>query len=275
MNYRHIYHAGNFADVMKHLALALCIDYLLRKDKPFCVIDAHGGIGRYDLSGEQAGKTMEWAGGIGKFVEIENPPEDLNLYLRAVSKDMGKGFYPGSPMIAARMLRTGDRLIANELHPEDFVTLKKNMSGFKNTTIESRDAYECLRAHLPPKERRGLVLIDPPFEKTDEFETLIRQMSAWKKRWADGIYLLWYPIKAHLKVADLRAAATGLGLPDTWCFECLKFPEDTPESFNGSGLIIFNAPYTLPERLEALLPVLKSKMGLFDARLVPLQAADQ
>ena len=270
MNYRHIYHAGNFADVMKHLALTLCLDYLLRKEKPICVIDAHAGIGRYDLASEQAGKTLEWQDGIGRFERIQGVPDDFALYFAALKKDLKAQHYPGSPLIAARMLRPFDRLIANELHPEDVGTLKENIGGFKNARIENRDAYECLRAHLPPKERRGLVLIDPPFEKTDEFATLIRQMQEWKKRWPGGVYLLWYPIKAHLAVADLRTAAADLGLPDTWCFECYKYPEGQPDTFNGSGLILFNAPYTVPQRLEAICPVLKEKMNLFETRLFQL-----
>lgn len=264
MNYRHIYHAGNFADVIKHLVLVMCIDYLKRKDAPFCVIDAHGGCGLYDLSSEQAQKTGEWKDGIGRLDGIERPPADLALYLNMIRKDRAQGRYPGSPMIAGRMARPGDRVIANELHPEDNKTLRMVMGPKKNVRVTHLDAYECIRANLPPAERRGIVLIDPPFEEKDEFQTLTRQMKEWKKRWPTGIYLLWYPIKAHLPVQELKDSAASLGLPDTWAVDFMRHPAEQAESFNGSGLILFNAPYGIPERIAGLLPLLKDRMSLYD-----------
>lgn len=271
MNYRHIYHAGNFADVIKHLVLVLCLDYLGRKDNPYCVIDAHGGCGLYDLSSEQALKTGEWTEGIGTLDDLAGAPADLALYLDFVRPDRARNAYPGSPMIAARMLRPGDRLIANELHPDDNDTLRRTMAPKANVRVTGLDAYECIRAHLPPAERRGLVLIDPPFEKKDEFQTLIRQMKEWKKRWPTGIYLLWYPVKAHLPVRELKDSAASLGIPDTWAIDILKYPADQPDTFNGSGLILFNAPYQVPERVQALLPLLQDRMGLCDTSATPLK----
>lgn len=273
MNYRHIYHAGNFADVIKHLVLVLCLDYLKRKDNPFCVIDAHGGCGLYDLSSEQAQKTGEWMDGIGHLDDFKNPPADLALYLNLIKKDRKIGKYPGSPLITGRMLRPSDRLIANELHPDDQKTLRMVMGPKKNVRVTRLDAYECIRANIPPVERRGLVLIDPPFEKKDEFDTLIRQMTEWKKRWPTAIYLLWYPIKAHLPVRELKQAAASLGLPDTWAIDILKYPADQPDTFNGSGLILFNAPYQLPERVEALLPLLQARMDLHAASAAALKTS--
>ncbi len=270
MNYRHVYHAGNFADVVKHLVMMLCIDYLKRKDAPFCVIDAHGGCGLYDLSSEQAQKTGEWKDGIGRFDGLKNAPDDLALYLNAVRKDLAQNRYPGSPMIAGRMIRPADRLIANELHPEDQKTLRMVMGPKKNVRVTHLDAYECIRANLPPQERRGLVLIDPPFEEKDEFQTLIRQMGEWKKRWPTGIFLLWYPIKAHLPVQELKDSAASIGIPDTWAVDVFKYPASQPETFNGSGLILFNAPYQLPERVEALLPLLRERLGLCGASVTPV-----
>ncbi len=270
MNYRHVYHAGNFADVVKHLVMMLCIDYLKRKDAPFCVIDAHGGCGLYDLSSEQAQKTGEWKDGIGRFDGLKSAPDDLALYLNAVRKDLAQNRYPGSPMIAGRMIRPADRLIANELHPEDQKTLRMVMGPKKNVRVTHLDAYECIRANLPPQERRGLVLIDPPFEEKDEFQTLIRQMGEWKKRWPTGIFLLWYPIKAHLPVQELKDSAASMGIPDTWAIDVFKYPASQPETFNGSGLILFNAPYRLPERVEALLPLLRERLGLCGASVTPV-----
>ena len=260
MNYRHIYHAGNFADVMKHLALALVIDHLKKKDAPFCVVDAHGGIGAYNLHSEQAMKTREWEGGIGKFAGAQDLPADFKLY-----HDLAKGnVYPGSPLLIAKMLRDNDRLIANELHPDDYETLDRTVSGYRGVRVTNLDAYECIRAHIPPKEKRGLILIDPPFEKTDEFQTLCKQMEEWKKRFPNGVFMVWYPVKSHLAVDEMKRAARALALPRTWCVETLLHPRRQKETFNGCGLVLFNAPYQVPERMEAMLPLLAEKMGLIE-----------
>lgn len=259
---------------MKHLALCLVIDHLKKKDSPFCVIDAHGGIGLYDLQSEQAQKTLEWQAGIGRF-DLARADGDFALYADIVAQDLNRQHYPGSPVIAARMIRPQDRLIANELHPDDVQTLSDNLyhHHHHNARVTHLDAYECIRAHIPPKEKRGLVLIDPPFEKTDEFETLGRQMAEWKKRFPTGVFLLWYPIKAHLGVDRMKQAAAALGLPRTWCVETLLHPRRQPATFNGSGLVLFNAPYLVPERMEALLPALKARMGLLETPTGWLTAA--
>ncbi|HBR68026.1 MAG TPA: 23S rRNA (adenine(2030)-N(6))-methyltransferase RlmJ, partial [Rhodospirillaceae bacterium] len=171
--------------------------------------------------------------------------------------------YPGSPLLAARMLRPQDRMIANELHPEDMLALKQNMAGFANVRVTEMDAFEVIRANIPPQERRGIVLIDPPYEiENNEHEIVAAQMQQWKKRWANGIYVLWYPIKGSLPVRDtLVEAATALGLPRTWLCEYrgANLPP-LPGSdrgdrarMNAAGLIVFNAPYQVPERVEAAL----------------------
>ncbi len=262
MNYRHIYHAGNFADVLKHILLVLCLDYLQKKEGGLCLIDGHGGAGLYDLDSEEAAKTGEWERGIGRLLGHANAPAELKLYLGLISQDLDARRYPGSPLIMARRLREQDRLIAAELHEPTFAALQALLKPDKNVRTLHMDAYECVRAHIPPKERRGLVLIDPPFELKDEFHTLARQMREWKKRWATGVFLLWYPIKAHLPVAELKEAAKALGLRRTWVAEALILPPGRAESLNGCGVILFNAPYTVPERVEALLPHLKEAMGL-------------
>lgn len=260
MNYRHIYHAGNFADVMKHLAMVLIIDHLKKKEAPFCVIDAHGGCGLYDLSSPQSMKTREYEGGIGRFSNLRTLPDDFRLYDALVRPFMEKTHYPGSPLLAQTMLRPQDRLIANELHPEDRLTLQSNLSS----RVTAMDAYECIRAHIPPREKRGLILIDPPFEKKDEFETLSRQMKEWKKRFATGVFMVWYPIKAHSGADAMKEAAAELDLPRTWCVEAMLHPRNQKETFNGCGLVIFNAPYMIPERMEILLPFLANTMGLIE-----------
>jgi 23S rRNA (adenine2030-N6)-methyltransferase len=263
VNYRHVYHAGNFADVLKHIVLLLCLDYLQKKEGALCIVDAHGGAGVYNLRSEESSKTREWERGIACLQDRAAVPDDLELYLSLLRDDLQAGRYRGSPLLSARRLRLQDRLIANELHEPTFEALSHNLAPFKNARAMQMDAYECIRAHIPPKERRGLVLIDPSFEEKDEFETLARQMRQWKKRWETGVFMLWYPIKAHLPVA-LRDAARSLAFRRTWCVETLILPRDRPETLNGCGVIIFNAPYTVPERVEALLPFLKDAMSLYD-----------
>ena len=265
MNYRHIYHAGNFADVVKHTVLLLCLDYLQKKEGALCLIDAHAGAGIYDLRSGEAAKTGEWEEGIGRLQAHRDAPDDLQLYLRRVQNDTNEGRYPGSPLLMARCLRPQDRLIAKELHEPAFEVLRSTLAPFKNARPIRMDAYECVRAHIPPKERRGLVLIDPPFEQKDEFETLGRQTKQWKKRWATGVFLLWYPVKAHLPVAELKEAARALGLPRTWCVETLTLPRHQAATLNGCGLLLFNAPYSIPERVEAILPDLKRALSLHEA----------
>jgi 23S rRNA (adenine2030-N6)-methyltransferase len=264
MNYRHAYHAGNFADVIKHITLVLCLDYLAKKEGGLCLIDAHGGAGFYQLDSEEAETTGEWRRGIGRLAQASCAPPGLEPYLDLVQADMGAGRYPGSPLLLARHLRPQDRLIASELHGPTFEILQAMLSPFESARAIHMDGYACIRAHIPPQARRGLVLIDPPFELKEEFQTLARQMREWKKRWATGVYILWYPIKAHLPVGALKAAARVLSLPRTWCLEALILPREQPETLNGCGLIVFNVPYTVPERIEALLPFLKDAMGLHE-----------
>jgi 23S rRNA (adenine2030-N6)-methyltransferase len=271
MNYRHAYHAGNFGDVLKHIALLVCLDYLQRKEGGLCMFDSHAGAGRYDLASEEAGKTGEWERGVSKLKlygdRIPFPsPEDIRLYLEAIyPEDLSRLRYPGSPLIAARRLRPQDRLLAAELHEPTFAALKETLAPFPAARALNMDGYEMLRAHLPPPERRGLALIDPPYERRDEFETLMRQMQEWKKRWATGVFLVWHPIKAHLPVEALKEAARALAMPRTWFFEALIAPRDRPEALNGCGLILFNAPFTVPERIQTIMPYLKGALGLHEA----------
>lgn len=262
MNYRHIYHAGNFADVLKHIVLMLCLDYLQRKDGGLCFIDAHGGAGIYDLGSKEAARTKEWERGVGRIWNATGLPPDVQLYTGCIADGVARHLYPGSPLLIARRLRAQDRLVTAELHPPAFEALNSALRPFPGARAVEMDAYECIRANIPPRERRGLVLIDPPFERKDEFQTLARQMREWKRRWTTGVYFVWYPIKAHLPVRELRDAALNLGLRRTWNVEILIGPQSEPDGLKGCGLILFNAPYTIPERVEALLPVLKDAMTL-------------
>src|SRR5258708_23962886 len=228
MNYRHAYHAGNFADVVKHATLALLIERLKAKDTPFCVLDTHAGIGRYDLSSTEAQKTGEFRNGVLKLLDAgpKALPGELDPYLSVV-RALNKGrselrWYPGSPRLALDLLRPQDRLALLELHPEDARTLAALFAGDRRVSIHNADGYIGLKAFLPPKERRGLVLIDPPFERRDEFERLARGLRHAHRRWASGQYLLWDPVKDRSPVAAFHEALKANGIARMLVAELLR-----------------------------------------------------
>ncbi|HSW70657.1 MAG TPA: 23S rRNA (adenine(2030)-N(6))-methyltransferase RlmJ, partial [Gammaproteobacteria bacterium] len=196
MNYNHHYHAGNFADVFKHLVLVSLLSSLRNKETPFCVLDTHAGSGEYDLQSEAAKKTQEAEEGILKVLCQKNPPLLVKQYLDCLQiKKAQLRYYPGSPLIIRSFLRPQDRLIATELHPQAYRELKNTLGADRQATAHAMDGYQALKAYLPPKERRGCVLIDPPYEDPQEFEQLITALPLALKRWETGIYAIWYPIK--------------------------------------------------------------------------------
>lgn len=258
MNYRHIYHAGNFADVVKHLVLVLVLSCLKKKEAPFFVLDTHGGIGLYDLKAEAAQKTGEAAGGIGALQAHCDFSEHIKDYIKIVKQVNGskKTFrkYPGSPMLVRESLRAQDRFVTCELHPEDFQSLKRNLGRDSRVRVEHRDGYEAVRALLPPSERRGVILIDPPFEEPDEFSRMVRALREGHRRFSSGVFLLWHPIKDLAPVRAFYEDIKTLGIPDILAVSLfLRAPED-PALLNGSGLVIVNPPWQLEETLGALLP---------------------
>ncbi|MER8515909.1 23S rRNA (adenine(2030)-N(6))-methyltransferase RlmJ [Mesorhizobium sp. M1060] len=262
MNYRHAYHAGNFADVVKHVVLSLLLDYLKQKDKAFRVVDTHAGIGRYDLSSAEAQKTGEWRGGIGRLIHapIEKSAAALLApYLEAVrslNPDGGVKKYPGSPLIARYLMRKQDRLSAIELHDADAARLKTLFAGDFQTRVIELDGWLALGAHLPPKEKRGLVLIDPPFEEAGEFDRLVDGMQKAHRRWPGGIYALWYPIKDRKAIIAFRKALKQSGVPKLLDIEFEIRPASREPSLDGSGMVVVNPPFTLERELRIVLPVL-------------------
>ncbi len=264
MNYRHAYHAGNFADVIKHAVLALVLDHLRKKETPFCVVDTHAGVGCYDLQGVEAEKTGEFAEGIARLLAGPPLPPSLDGYLMAVRKanpDWPRlRFYPGSPCIARALLRPHDRLALVELHPDDAQALKRAFAHDPQVGVHANDAYAALKALLPPKERRGLVLIDPPFEAKDEFQRIARGLAQALRRWPTGIYGIWYPIKAPESVAPFLGEIAALGFPCLTA-ELFRTPPDDPLRLNGSGFLLVNPPWKLDEALAGLLPVLADRLG--------------
>ena len=260
MNYRHAFHAGNHADVFKHAALALVLEHLRGKPQPFAVLDTHAGVGAYDLGSEAARKTREHEEGVGLvFAAGLAAAPAYSEMLRAMNPD-GLAAYPGSPEIVRRLLRDHDRLIACELHPDDAANLRARYRADPSVAVHHRDGYEAVGALLPPTERRGLVLIDPPYERPDETTRLIRTLTVGLRRWPTGIFMAWYPVKDAAIREALAAAAVSTPFPKTLRAEFLAYPQDGV-GMAGGGLLICNAPWKLDEKLEALCRELHPRLG--------------
>ncbi|QKV18398.1 23S rRNA (adenine(2030)-N(6))-methyltransferase RlmJ [Oricola thermophila] len=266
MNYRHIFHAGNFADVFKHIVLARVITYMQRKDAAFRLLDTHAGLGLYDLSSEQAQKTGEWKTGIAKVLAAADkaPAEVRDLiapYLdavRACNPEGGLTFYPGSPMIARKLFRKQDRLTALELHPDDYEVLRSHFEGDVQARVTELDGWLGIKSHLPPKERRGIVLVDPPFEVYHEFFNILTALKEGHKRFATGTFLLWYPVKHRKGVSEFREELRALKIPRILDATLEARSSGAEVSFDGSGMIVVNPPYTLEAELRTILPWLAS-----------------
>jgi 23S rRNA (adenine2030-N6)-methyltransferase len=256
MNYRHAFHAGNPGDCLKHALLLLLLDALQRKPGPVCVLDTHAGAGAYDLDGAAASRTGEWRTGIGRL--LDDPPDALADYVATVKR---LGLYPGSPALLRGRLRHADRLTCCELHPEDHAALRRHFAGDRQTGVHHRDGWEALGALLPPAERRGLVLIDPPYEAPDEFARLVQGLKRGHARFPTGVFAAWYPIK---HVAALRAAMADIqasGIADVVTAEMwLRAPLD-PSRLAGSGLLVVNPPYRFENEARPVLDALLDRLG--------------
>jgi 23S rRNA (adenine2030-N6)-methyltransferase len=279
MNYRHAFHAGNFADVVKHMTLALCLDRLNAKEAPYRYIDTHAGIGAYDLEGDEGSRSPEWRDGVARVWEAERgaPPEVraalapwLNV-IRSMNDGSGLKAYPGSPMLAAKLMRRTDSLRLCELHEASAALLREAMGRDRRVKIEERDGFEALPAYLPPPERRGLVLIDPPFEEGTatrklDFERMARVAARSVKRWPQGTYIFWRPIKDVEAVGDFDGelatilieqggiAPEKLLAVDLWVRAIGQGP------LAGAGLVVVNPPFGVTEHLRAALPWLARLM---------------
>jgi 23S rRNA (adenine2030-N6)-methyltransferase len=266
MNYRHAYHAGNFADVVKHAIFCRVLTHLRDKPTAFRVIDTHAGAGRYDLTGPEAGKTKEWQGGMGRLLTAELAPQVAALlapYLDAVKALNPAGelaAYPGSPKLAQVLLRRQDRLIACEMERSAAAVLQNTLRGDNRCKAIAIDGWTALTAYVPPVERRGVVLIDPPFEQPDEFAHLAERLAAAHRKWPTGSYLLWYPIKDDAEVAAFVRTLARSGIAKMLRAELVVADAGTDPTkeagLRGSGLIAVNPPWTLYGELEVLLPAL-------------------
>jgi 23S rRNA (adenine2030-N6)-methyltransferase len=267
VNYQHEFHAGNFADVFKHAVFCRILHHLRGKPAAFRVIDTHAGAGLYDLANEKAMRGGEWQGGIGKLMDArisETVATLLSPYLdvvRAVNERGQLRSYPGSPALARAWLRPQDRLVACELEPKAAAALSRNLRGDTRIKTLRVDGWVALNAYVPPKERRGVVLIDPSFEAEDDFHRLANGLAGAQRKWATGIFTLWYPIKGRREADELAKRLRRLALPKVLRAEVLVSALGDPTRLNGAGLIVVNPPWTLESELSALLPTLADILG--------------
>lgn len=255
LNYRHAYHAGNFADVVKHLVLTAILLHLRKKETPFAVIDSHAGRGLYDLLSEQARKTGEAAGGVERLRGLAADGA-LGAYLALVNE--GPGEYPGSPLIAAKLLRPQDRLAAIEKHPEEAEALKQALAPFRKARVDQGDGYARLLALLPPPERRGLVLIDPPFEAEDEFVTLAECVTAALRRFATGVYLIWFPVKSQSAAKAFLGEVLNSGVRKALM---ISVRVEAPEPrLAEAALLVLNPPFGLDDEMREAMGVIAPRL---------------
>ncbi len=267
MNYRHAFHAGNFADVVKHLTLTRILVYLMRKQAAFRVLDTHAGAGLYDLAGDQAQRTGEWSEGIAKLLAEPLSGQAATLaapYLEAVRSFNPDGtlrFYPGSPLLTRHLMRAEDRMFALELHPGDHALLAENFAGDIQVRVTKLDGWAALGTHVPPKEKRGLVLVDPPFEEKGEFDRLVDGLARAHARWPGGIYALWYPLKDPTETKRFHARLRDTEIAKILRIELALRAPSTPPRLNGTGMIVVNPPYVLADEMAVLLPELTRRLS--------------
>lgn len=264
MNYRHAYHAGSFADVFKHIIEVTVISILAKKDKPFCYLDTHAGIGKYELTGSEAQKTKEYESGIAKIINKDKKkPAEIEQYLsivRSMNERNKLSCYPGSPEIVRAMLRPEDKMILTELHPLDHKTLKDNFWNDPQVAVHLADGYQSLKAFLPPTPRRGMVLIDPPYENKTEFDILLKNLTMALKRWSTGIYLIWYPVKNRPQINFFHHQLERKIKCPFIITEFNLYPDDSPYLINGSGMIIVNPPWQLDKKIKEILSWLTQEL---------------
>ncbi len=250
MNYRHAYHAGNFADVAKHIALVAVLEHLKRKETGFVVIDTHAGRGLYDLLGAEAIKTSEALTGIERIRDLKGIlPRALATYLELV-RSTGDAKYPGSPLIAAHLLRPQDRLVAIEKHPEEAQALFKELSPYSRAKVLAADGYGRLPRLLPPHERRGVILVDPPFEAVDEFRVIASVVTDALRRFATGVYMVWYPIKSVARAASFCGELLAAGANSLLRVEISR--DELGEGMRAAGLLVINPPFGFAEQMAAI-----------------------
>lgn len=268
LSYRHAFHAGNHADLIKHLVLVNTLLYVMRKDTPLLYLDTHAGAGLYHLQSEQALQTGEAASGVLKLdfsalaarLADEYKPA-LSDYQRAIAPFLKKHSYPGSPLLAASLLRKQDHLHLCELHPVDFDLLTRHVGQYKNVRCEQADGFQRARALLPPAQKRAVILIDPSYELKEDYRKVVQLVADIHQRMQGAHVLLWYPVVARADVERMQAALARAAVRDVWQFELGVAPDNSERGLTASGMLVVNPPYTLPGQLRALLPLLQQQLA--------------
>jgi len=263
MNYRHAFHAGNFADVLKHVVLMMLVEHLKKKPAPFFYLDTHAGRGLYDLSEAQAQRSGEYKTGIGRLLEARKASlsAETSAYVELVRESAGKDHsaitaYPGSPLIVARMRRPGDRMVLVESQAKEAASLAAALGRKRLLSVLDGDGYAALKAHLPPRENRGLVLIDPPYESDLEFDRVLAGLETAHERWPTGTYCVWYPLTDRAGPLRFRHNLERSGIRRVLDVTLSVLPADAQVGMSGAGLVIINPPWLIDERLQELLPQL-------------------
>ena len=264
LSYRHSFHAGNHADVVKHIVQSLILDALKQKDKPFVYHDTHSGVGRYDLQDERSEKTGEFKQGIARIWSRDDIPSDIVAYIDTI-KALNNGdelrYYPGSPKVARSQIRAQDRMVLTELHPSDFPLLLQEFRGDRQVKMYQEDAFARLKASLPPKERRGLVLIDPPYELKHEYQDVVKAIKHSYQRWATGTYAIWYPVVYRETIDNMIEGLKDLNIRNILQIE-LGVEADTEErGMTASGMIVINPPWKLESQMQQILPWLQQAIA--------------
>lgn len=257
LSYRHSFHAGNHADVLKHTVQSLIIESLKEKEKPFLYLDTHAGAGRYKLSGEHAERTGEYLEGIARLWQYDDVPEVLTPYLNAVKAFNHSGslhYYPGSPLIARHLLRDDDTLQLSELHSSDYPLLRNEFQKDERATVHRGDGYQQLKAKLPPPSRRGFSLIDPPYELKSDYQAVVQGIAEGHKRFATGVYALWYPVVLRQHVKRMFKDLEATGIRNILQIELAVRPDSDQRGMTGSGMLVINPPWKLEKQMTELLP---------------------
>jgi 23S rRNA (adenine2030-N6)-methyltransferase len=276
LSYRHAFHAGNHADVLKHYVFCLVLDYFNQKDKPYWVVDSHAGAGMYALGDTFAQKNAEFENGITRLFAAKDLPESLEKFVKIIknfNENNALNFYPGSPKIAESLLRSNDKLRLFELHPSDCKLLIENFSGKgKQTKIEQQDGFAGIKACLPPPSKRAVILIDPPYELKDDYQKVVDCVKDSLNRFATGTYLVWYPLLQRDEPLDMGYALKAMQA-NNWLDVSLSVATANADGFGmfGSGMFIINPPWTLPKMLEQAMPILRDLLALDSGASFTLQ----
>ena len=265
LSYRHSYHAGNHADVLKHIVLTLSINALKEKEKPFLYLDTHSGAGRYLLKSEHSEKTGEYLSGINLLWQQPNIPELLNTYLSVIKRYNPFSelkYYPGSPLIAKQLLRQQDKLNLTELHPTDYPLLRQEFSKDKRAKVLREDGFAQLKSKLPHEFRRGIILIDPSYEIKNDYQIIPKALFEAYKRFATGVYLIWYPVVSRTQTQKMIDSIIKLGIRRISQFELAIKPDNNQKGMTASGMLVINPPWKLHEQMQTILPWLKNTLDV-------------